>query len=42
MPSDIRIESDPPAVALLQDSGAITPSVTPVPKRSGVREARLA
>ncbi len=32
----------PPTTALLQTSGAMTPSMIPVPKASGLREKRLA
>ena len=39
MPSVISGMKAPPAAALLAASGPATPSMAPLPKRSGVRES---
>ncbi len=42
MPSAIMVVSAPPAVALFAASGAMMPSISPVPKRSGCFDAFFA
>ncbi len=42
MPNAMMVTSEPPTLALLEDSDAMMPSGWPVPNSSGVRENFLA